>query len=204
MLKLWELAPSPNNTKVRMGLRFKAIPFETVSVDPTDRAALLAATGQDSTPAIEDRGIALPESEAILHFLDANYRDAPRLFPAALAERKACEAWKRSLDERLARHWLPVFFYGIKRRDALDAEALKRYHEGLAWLDEELGQRESFAAGPNQAINDLRVAEWATYAYPGPGFIKRVRLMRKLAELFDAPPLPRLEAFLKPWQERLA
>lgn len=204
MLTFYELAPSPNNTKVRMALRFKGIPFEVAAVDVADRSALLARSGQEGTPVIEDRGIVLPDSEAILHYLDANYREAPRLYPAEIPGRRACESWRRKLDERVAKHWFPVFLYGIKRRDSLDEEALKRYREGLAWLDEELAERESFAEGPDQAINDLRVAEWATYAFPGEGFIARVRLMYKLRDLFAVPPLPRLQRFLEPWQERLA
>lgn len=81
-MKLWELAPSPNNTKVRMALRYKGIPFEVAPVEPSDRAPVLAASGQEATPVIEDRGIVMPESEAILHYLDANYPDTPGCSPA--------------------------------------------------------------------------------------------------------------------------
>ena len=37
MLKFYELAPSPNNLEIRMALRFKGIPFETIKVDFFDR-----------------------------------------------------------------------------------------------------------------------------------------------------------------------
>ena len=41
MLIFHELAPSPNNTKVRMALRFKQIPFEVKPVAGRERAAVL-------------------------------------------------------------------------------------------------------------------------------------------------------------------
>ena len=59
MLKFWELAPSPNNTKVRMALRFKEIDFSAIPVDPSDRAPVIEVSGQELTPVIEDRGIVL-------------------------------------------------------------------------------------------------------------------------------------------------
>ena len=129
MLTFHELAPSPNNTKLRMALRFKGIPFTAQRVDAADRAPVRALTGQDLTPAIEDKGIVLNDSEAIIQYLDANYPDAPRLYPRERAGRRACDAWKRKIDERVATHWTAPFFFAIKRRDEqrdLDRER-KRY-----------------------------------------------------------------------------
>ncbi len=50
MLRFWELPPSPNNTKVRMALRFKGIDFETVPVNPRDRTDLVATSGKFLEP----------------------------------------------------------------------------------------------------------------------------------------------------------
>lgn len=206
MLKFWELAPSPNNTKVRMALRFKGIDFEVRPVDPRDRQSVIALSGQELSPVVEDRGIVLNDSEAILQYLDANYPDKPRLFPRQRADRRECDAWKRTLDEKVAAHWLPVFLHGIGRRDTLDEEARQRFQDSLAWLSDELGDRESFRDDPENAICDLRVAEWATYAFPGEGLIERVRLFSRFRDLFglEQGSLPNLERFLEPWNERLA
>ena len=108
MLRLRELSPSPNNTKIRMALRFKGIDFEAVPVDPADRRTLVEVSGQELSPVIEDRGIVLNDSEAILQYLDANYPDTPRLFPADRS-RNRCEAWKTELDSKIMPTWLPVF-----------------------------------------------------------------------------------------------
>jgi glutathione S-transferase len=205
MLKFWELSPSPNNTKIRMALRFKGVDFEAVGVDPLDRQPLLDISGQELTPVVEDRGVVLNDSEAILQYLDANYADTPRLFPRLRAGRRECDEWKRRLDETVAVHWLPVFLYGIRRRDTLDEPSVERFREALGALDEELGERLSFKEDPEMAVCDLRVAEWATYALPGDGLIRRVRLFAKFRELFAVAPgsFPALERFLEPWNARL-
>jgi glutathione S-transferase len=200
MLRFWELSPSPNNTKVRMALRYKRIDFETVPVDYQDRSPLREATGQELSPAIEDKGIVLNDSEAILQYLDANYRETPRLFPADMS-RKACEGWKNKLDAQIVRSWLPVFLQSIGRRDSFDAEHRDGFEALLAELDGQLAEQEDFGA----PINDLRVAQWATYAWPGEKLVERVGLFRVFAENFAVPrgKYTRLEAFIEPWNERL-
>jgi glutathione S-transferase len=206
MLTFWELSPSPNNTKIRMALRYKGIEFEARSVDPVDRQAVLEVSGQELTPVIEDRGIVLNDSEAILQYLDANYPDAPRLLPRTRAGRRECDEWKKRLDEQVAAHWLPVFMYGIRRVDTLDEEARLAFRDALARLDKEIGDRDSFKNDPEMAVCDIRAAEWATYAFPGEGLVRRVRLFESFRELFGMKKgsLPNLERFLGPWNERLA
>jgi glutathione S-transferase len=188
-----------------MALRYKDVEFEALPVDPINRQPVIDASGQELTPVIEDRGIVLNDSEAIVQYLDANHL-SPRLFPRLRAGRRECETWKRMLDESVARYWLPIFLYGIRRVDTFDQEARKGYQQALARLDEELGDRSSFKDDPEMAICDLRVAEWATYGLPGDGLIARVPLFAKFRDLFDVEPgsLPNLERFLEPWNGRLA
>jgi glutathione S-transferase len=206
MLRFHELAPSPNNVKVRMALRFKRIDFATVPLDPADRSPLVELSGQEFTPAIEDRGIVLNDSEAILQYLDANYPGTPRLFPALRAGRKVCEAWHKTLDRKIARHWAPVFFFATQRREELDLDARQRFHEGLSWLDDEIGERSSIEDDPQMAVCDLRVAEWACYALPSDGLIRRVPLFRRFAEHYgvERGKFVNLERLIEPWLERLA
>ncbi len=205
MLKFWELPPSPNNTKVRMALRFKGIDFETVPVNPRDRSDVVAASGQELTPVIEDRGIVLNDSEAILVYLDANYRDTPRMIPADRAGRKQADAWKIKLDEGVVAYWVPIFLVAIGRRDSFEPSTRQGFEDFLKGLEDELDEVNGFC-GPESPICDLRVAEWATYALPGTGLIERAPLFGRFRELFGIAPgsLPALEKFLEPWNERLA
>jgi glutathione S-transferase len=202
VLRFWELAPSPNSLKVRMALRFKGIDFETVPVDPLDRKALRERSGQDLAPVIEDRGIVLNDSEAILQYLDANYPDGPRLYPADRS-RKECDEWKRELDSRTVQTWRPVFMKSIGRSESFEPAARDGFEEFLAWLDGQLSARNTFG-GPEAPINDLRAATWAVYAFPGPKLLQRVRLFRVFRENFAVPQgrYRRLEKLIEPWNDR--
>ena len=201
MLIFHELSPSLNSTKVRMALRFKGIEFEAREVDHESRAALVEVSGQELSPVIEHDGRVLNDSEAILNYLDANWRDAPRLIPADRDGRRRSDSWKSELDQRCGAHWFPTFFHTIGLREEGDEASRAAFAESMVWLDGELDSRSSFGA----PIDDLRVAEWATYAFPGAPLIARCPLFRKLQENYgvDQESLPRLQAFLAPWQERL-
>jgi len=205
MLRFHELAPSPNNLKVRAALVFKQIPFEATPIDPTDRSNLVEISGQELSPVIEDRGIVLHDSEAILHYLDANYPQTPKLYPPARNERKACDAFKESIDRKMARPWFPVFFYGLGLREEFDERAPLRFRQALSWLEEQLGERDSFGGEQQAPIMDLRAAVWACYAFPPPGLTARSPAMKKVQQLLAADPAqtPRLVEALAPWFERL-
>lgn len=204
MLKFWELAPSPNNLKVRMALRYKGIDFEAVPVDARERRDIIRVSGQELTPVIEDRGIVLHDSEAILHYLDANYREAPRLYPAERAGRYAADAWRKRLDSTLVPFWRPVFMTAIGVQEGFKAGDRQGFEDALRRLDGELGERDSFC-GAEMPVCDLRVAEWAVYALPGPRLLQRVHLFERIRELFGVEQgrLTNLERFLQPWDERL-
>ncbi len=203
-MRFWELAPSPNSTKIRMALRFKGIDFDAISFDPADRSALREASGQDLSPVIEDRGIVLPDSEAILQFLDANYPETPRLFPPDRNGRRRCDAWKTRLDTEVARHWISIFLCGIGRADSYPDTSPGLFRDALGVLEEELGDATTFDA--KAPIQDLRVAEWVTYALPSEDLVARVPIFGRTREMFAVAPgsLPRLERLIDPWNARLA
>ncbi|MEZ5977931.1 MAG: glutathione S-transferase family protein [Planctomycetota bacterium] len=93
-LELFDLAPSPNNVKVRLALGFKNIPYERVPVAPNDRAKVVEVTGQPLTPAIRHGAVRLFDSAAILRYLEANFPDTPRLFSTDYAEMQQIERWE--------------------------------------------------------------------------------------------------------------
>lgn len=94
-LKLHDLAPSPNNIKVRLALGYKRIPYERIPVPfDSDRSDLVRLTGQPLAPVIEHGDTVLFDSGAILRYLDCNFPDTPRLFAARRDEMKAIEDWE--------------------------------------------------------------------------------------------------------------
>lgn len=201
MLIFHELSPSPNSTKLRMALRYKGIEFEAREIDPQNRQPLIELSGQELAPVIEHDGRTLYDSEAILHYLEANWREAPRLYAADRQGRYDSDQFKGDLESRVGMHWFPTFLHSIGRREQADPQAVALFAEDMAWLDAQLADKDSFG----RPIDDLRVAQWATYAFPGPALIERCGLFRVLARNYGLEPgsLPRLEAFLAPWQERL-
>ena len=203
MLTFYELAPSPNGLKARLMLRYKGVVFETVAVDPNDRASVVEVSGQELTPVITDKEIVLNDSEAISHYLDANYRYGPRLWPSDKEGRRACDRFKSELDQRIAPAWADVFFHAIKLRETMDPQSPQRFREQVAWIEEELGKEPGERAWHPAAINELRLAKWTLYALPGPALLQRVPLFKRFAELYaiEAGAFPRLEEFLRPWQE---
>lgn len=92
-LKLYDLAPSPNNMKVRIALGIKGVPYEPIAVNPQDRSAIVEATGQPLSPAIVHGQVKLFDSGAILRYLDANF-EGPALYSADRDEMRAIENWE--------------------------------------------------------------------------------------------------------------
>ena len=93
-----ELPPSPNNLKVRLALGYKGLSYERKILDladfPGDRSAVVQASSQPLTPTLEYRGVSIFDSGAIMRFLDANFRDTPRLFSENYQEMQEIERWE--------------------------------------------------------------------------------------------------------------
>lgn len=204
-MKLWELAPSPHNIKVRLALRYKGIEFESTPVDPANRSAVVEASGQEGTPVIEDRGIVLNDSEAIFHYLDANYRDSPRLYPNNKPGRKVCDEFKKTFEKRLIQFWLSPFFTALGVREAPEHDDVCAFHGALQWLDRRYAEAEHIC-GADMVVCDLRVAAWTSYALPSEAVKVRLPMLARTEQLFavEAGQYPHLRAFLEPWNKRLA
>lgn len=91
---LIQLAPSPNNVKVRVALGFKNIPYEHTDISPSDRSLPLEISGQPLTPVLQNDGHVIFDSSAILRYLDANFLDTPALYSADYEEMKEIEKWE--------------------------------------------------------------------------------------------------------------
>ncbi|MDH3591947.1 MAG: glutathione S-transferase family protein [Planctomycetota bacterium] len=205
MLKFHELGPSPNNVKVRLALRYKGIPFEAIPVDAVDRSSVRAVSGQDLTPVIEDRNVIVVDSEAILHYLDANYPETPRCFPRDREGRKDADAWKRTLDETVGRPFLAWFREILKRNPEATERIRSDFRAAYRALESKLDGRPALAESPDDAVRDLRVAQWALYPFPSDALVERVRLFGRFREIFGLDPAehPAIVRFLEPWGERM-
>ncbi|MFQ5742482.1 MAG: glutathione S-transferase family protein [Acidobacteriota bacterium] len=163
-----------NNFKVRVALGYKDIPYAFHTIDPGDRAELLRLSGQPLTPVIVHGDAVLFDSAAILRYLDANFLDTPRLFPADAAVLREVEAWesfaRRELHEpimivvrqRLAGR---TDAEEIERAGALFAEVTSRLEERLTdrdWLVSE----QMTAADVTAAAVVFRAREAGAFPFP--------------------------------------
>jgi glutathione S-transferase len=91
MRRLLEFHRSPNSVKVRIALEYKRLDYETEEMYSADREPILRAGGWPLVPILIDGAVRMRDSAAILHYLEANYRDAPSLTPESRDEILAAE-----------------------------------------------------------------------------------------------------------------
>jgi glutathione S-transferase len=102
MLRLYRFPYSTNVERVALALAYKGLEVQSVAVDPADRSAARAVSGQDLVPVLVDGDAVITDSTRILHHLEERYPDPP-LFPADPARAAEVEvfldwfnrAWKR-------------------------------------------------------------------------------------------------------------
>ena len=114
-LRVHRVPYSTNVERVALALAHKGLTATCGDVDPADRGALVALSGQDLVPVLEAGDEVVADSTAILRWLDDRYPGAP-LWPQDPAERAGAdiavawfnEVWKRAPNaiERKP-HWSP-------------------------------------------------------------------------------------------------
>ena len=148
MIRLWRAPWSTNVERVALALAHKGLDVESIVIDYADRSPVIEVSGQGLVPVIEDGGVIVADSTAILRHLEERYPDPP-LFPRDPARRAELdvflewfnEVWKGPPnaieaelggsapdEERIAslgarmRGWLDVFEQLLDGRDHLFGE----------------------------------------------------------------------------------
>jgi glutathione S-transferase len=163
-MRLWQFPFSTNVERVALALAHKRLDAEPVVIDPADRSAVVALSGQELVPVLEDGAAVVAGSLAIVAHLEARHPEPP-LFPADAARRAEVEAL---LD------WFDLVWKGPPNRlaDAVAAgrdpsePELRSLGEGLhASLDrfEALLQGRDFLAGGTFGVVDLAVFPFLKY-----------------------------------------
>jgi glutathione S-transferase len=86
-VRLWQIPYSTNVERVALALAHKGLDAEAVVVDPGDRSAIVALSGQDLVPVLEHDGGILVDSPRILAHLESAFPDPP-LLPSDPARRQ--------------------------------------------------------------------------------------------------------------------
>jgi glutathione S-transferase len=117
-VRLIDAARCPYCARVRIALAEKALEYETVEIDLSDRPAWvydLNVTGR--VPILDDDGFVLPESEVIMAYLDERFPDPP-LLPADPRERAEARLLVHRFDRSLG-----ADYYAFRRGDANELAA---------------------------------------------------------------------------------
>ena len=168
-VRLYDLAPSPNCIKARIGLNLKAVPFRKIAVDPKDRAAVVKSSGQPLTPVLLYGPAVVFDSHAILRWLDANVRQGPRLFSADYATMKKIEEWEvfaRSGLERSVRQMFGMAFGRIPVTDEAVAAANVAFAADSARLEEALTKGPWLVGGEVSAADVMLAANFYYASQP--------------------------------------
>jgi glutathione S-transferase len=101
-LRVYRIPFSTNVERVALAAGHKGLEIEWVDVDPADRSAVVALSGQSLVPVLVDGDDVVADSPAIVDLLDARFPEPP-LYPADEARRAEVEVfvdwfnrvWKR-------------------------------------------------------------------------------------------------------------
>jgi glutathione S-transferase len=88
-VRLYRIPFSTNVERVALALAYKGLEAEPVKVDPADRSPVVAASGQELVPVLDDDGRIVCDSTGILEYLEERYPDPP-LYPRDQARRAEC------------------------------------------------------------------------------------------------------------------
>lgn len=195
-LRVHRIAHSTNVERVALAAAHKGLSLTWVDVDPQDRSALVALSGQSLVPVLEAGGEVISDSTAILRWLEA-HAPAPALWPEDPSERAMAD---------IAVAW----FDGVWKHapNAIDAEldatppdpavisALSQEMVGsLPWFEALLHGRD-FLLGDELGVLDLVAFPFLKYgvAAPAPGDGDRFHTV--LHEHLPVAALPRLQAWI--------
>ena len=162
MLKVWGRATSSNVQKVMWLVGELGLPHERVDVGGTfggnDTPEFLAMNPNGLVPTIEDDGMTLWESQAIVRYLALKHAKGS-ICPADLRERAMAERWMDWLMSTVMPNW-GLMFGGLVRTapsqrnmDAINA-AVERLGKTYQILDRQLEGRD-YIMGDQLTIADI-------------------------------------------------
>ena len=187
MRKLLEFHRSPNSVKVRIVLEFKGLEYETEEMYSADREPIVRAGGWPLVPVLLDGDVAMRDSEAILHYLEANYRDTPSLTPESRDDILAAEALLANLLPQIRRAQWSVQGEISKSPEERDAARIAGARAGLVEALERLEHRLSRRAwlvGESMSMYDVILACTLIPAAAPPSFVAESAIYRFYDEHF--------------------
>ncbi len=79
-MRVYRIPFSTNVERVALAAGYKGLAVEWVDVDPGDRSPVVAASGQELVPVLDDEGTIVVDSPTILEYLERRFPEPP-LYP---------------------------------------------------------------------------------------------------------------------------
>ncbi len=190
MIKLMEFHRSSNCAKVRIALNYKGLPFEMQEMSGADRSPMIKAANWPLVPVIVDGDVVMRDSEAILHYLEANYRDKPSLTPAATEEIRRGESILVEARQLMRPIMLKVFGQAMKASEERDPRAMDGIVEEIARAVEPLEQvlaGKKFLLGERMSIYDILAGAPLMTALPRPDYAAQSPIWAFFGEHLSIP-----------------
>lgn len=186
-----EFHRSPNSVKVRIGLAVKGLEYEAEEMFAADRAPMIEAAGWPMTPILIDGPVVMRDSLAILHYLDANYREGPSLVPPGRDEIRSGEGVLLLLRPEILRiQWslAPQLELPEAERD-LDRlkVAARALNDALLQLEGRLANR-PWLVGEEMSLFDIVLACDLLPCRPPTRFVEQSPIWRFYAAHFGLEP----------------
>ena len=164
MITLYRAPFSTNVERVALALAHKRLEVESVVIDYSDRSAVVEASGQGLVPVIDDGGVVVSDSLAILRHLEERHPE-PALFPREPARRAELDVFLDWFE----RVWkLPP--NAIEAELASETPDEERIARLAALMDERLDLFERMLTGRDHLFGELSAAD--VYSFP---FLKYTR-----------------------------
>jgi glutathione S-transferase len=175
MLKLWGNADSVNVQKVLWCCEELALPYERIDAGRhfgvVDTPAFRARNPNGLVPTIDDDGVVVWESNAIVRYLAAKHA-CGSLWPVDVVARAEADRWMDWTNSTLWPTMVPLFRAFMRTpEDQRDARAIERYRQEtvdeLKILDGHLASS-AFVGGDTLTMGDIAVgcAVWRWMALP--------------------------------------
>ena len=150
MLTLYDAARCPYCARARIVLAEKGVSYEPVAIDLSDRPAWLYEKNPlGRVPVLEEGDFVLPESLAIMEYLEERY-PAPQLLPGDPRARALVRARIVRFDQ------LSSPYYALRRGDE---SARAQFEEAIGELDATLAES-PYLCGREYGLADVAYVPW--------------------------------------------
>ena len=163
MLKLYTMRRSGNAYKARLMLGLLGLPYETLTVNLVKKEqmqpAYLAINPLHTVPVLDDDGLIIRDSAAILVYLASKYDPARTWYPADAKGMAEVQQWLAFASGDIGNTIVPARILGLGMREGNLAEAQAKASVSFAHIDASLKGRQ-WLAGSHPTVADV-----ACYSY---------------------------------------